>query len=48
MEELIMQNELGNLGDEMATGKTPKQIAQEYEGKKQSEETQDSVKDSNC
>lgn len=43
-----LQNELGNLGDEMATGKTPKQIAQEYEGKKQSEETQDSVKDSNC
>ena len=28
-----LQNELGNLGDEMATGKTPKQIAQEYEGK---------------
>ncbi len=43
-----LQNELGNLGDEMATGKTPKQIAQKYEGKKQSEETQDSVKDSNC
>lgn len=48
-EEMInLKGELENLGDEMAAGKTPAQIAKEYEDKKQNEETQEKMKDSNC
>lgn len=32
----------------MATGKTSAQIAKEYEDKKQNEETQEEMKDTNC